>query len=431
VRTLDVMRVAIVTESFEPTINGVSGSIRHVLAELAALGHEALVIAPGRGPAESAGFPVVRLPAMPAPAVYRSFPIGLPLVRRIEAVLRDFRPDVVHLASPVLMGGAGALAARRVGVPSVAVFQTDLASFARHYHLGWTGPALWSWLRHLHELADSTLVPSSATYDALACRGFPRLTIWPRGVDLEQFAPERRSRVLRSVLGGSEALLVGYVGRVAVEKRVDLLPAVAGLDGVRLVVVGTGPAHPWLRRHTLGSAHLGWRSGADLGRAVASLDVLVRPGADETFCQTVQEALAAGVPVVAAAAGGPLDLVRNGVNGVLVAPGSATALGRAVESLVRARSCGRGWPAAPARRWSIAPRPQSRRAWSSTFGPSSADRPVGTSSADRPPNGTQPEPAAATARSRLAERFSERCVPRLGPTFVARGDCRSSRAHCV
>lgn len=334
-RTLEVMRVAIVTESFEPTINGVSGSIRHVLAELAALGHDVLIVAPGRGPDESGGYPVVRIPAVPAPAVYRSFPIGLPFVRRIEGVLRDFRPDVVHLASPAVMGGAGALAARRVDAACLAVFQTDLASFARHYHLGWTGPAVWAWLRRLHDLADRTLVPSTATYDALARRGFVRLALWPRGVDLLQFSPDQRCRVLRGVLGSPTAVLVGYVGRVAVEKRVDLLPAVAAVPGARLVVIGTGPAHPWLRRHTPDAAHLGWRSGDPLGRAVASLDVMVNPGADETFCQTVQEALAAGVPVVAAAGGGPLDLVHDRVNGLLVEPGSGPALTSAVDALVR------------------------------------------------------------------------------------------------
>lgn len=123
------------------------------------------------------------------------------------------------------------------------------------------------------------------------------------------------------------------------------------------MVVGTGPAHPWLRRHTPGAAHLGWRNGPALGRAVASLDVVVSPGADETFCQTVQEALAAGVPVVAAAAGGPLDLVRDDANGVLVAPGSASALASAVASLVgdpdlRTRLADGARPSVAHRSWS-------------------------------------------------------------------------------
>lgn len=335
VETLGYVRIAVITESYEPTVNGVTGSVRHILPELAALGHDVVVLAPGRGPTVSAGFPVVRLPALSAPAVYRSFPVGLPVTRRVEAILREFEPDVVHLAAPTVLGAAGALAARRLGVPSVAAFQTDLAGFARHYGLGWAGPALWAWLRRVHSLADRTLVPSSATGRALEARGFERLATWPRGVDLDQFAPSRRDEGLRRALGAPERVLVGYVGRVAAEKRIDLLPSVTALPGVRLVVIGTGPAHPWLRRRTPSAAHLGWRKGTELGVAVASLDVVVSPGTDETFCQTVQEALAAGVPVVAAAAGGPLDLVRHGHNGLLVAPGSARQLALAVGRLTQ------------------------------------------------------------------------------------------------
>ncbi len=337
VETVGYVRIAVITESYEPTVNGVTGSVRHLLPELAALGHDVVVLAPGRGPTVSAGFPVVRLPALSAPAVYRAFPIGLPVTRRVEAVLREFEPDVVHLAAPTVLGAAGALAARRIGVPAVAVFQTDLAGFARHYGLGWAGPALWAWLRHVHALADRTLVPSSATRATLEARGFARLATWPRGVDLDQFTPSRRDEGLRRALGGPDRVLVGYVGRVAAEKRIDLLPSVAALPGVRLVVIGTGPAHPWLRRRTPSGAHLGWRNGTELGTAVSSLDVLVAPGADETFCQTVQEALAAGVPVVTAAAGGPLDLIRHRHNGILVAPGSARQLALAVGELTRHR----------------------------------------------------------------------------------------------
>lgn len=324
-----------VTESYEPTINGVTGTARHVLAELGRLGHDVVVIAPGRGPTTSAGFPVVRVPALHAPPMYGSFPVGMALSGRVERILREFEPDVVQLCAPVVLGASAAMAARRLGIPSVAVFQTDLAGFTRHYGLGWTGPMLWSWLKRVHCMVDRTLVPSAATMAELTARGFPRLATWPRGVDLDQFTPDRRDPALREHLGSPGVTLVGYVGRVAAEKRVDLLPSIAALPDTRLVVVGTGPAHASLRRSTPSAAHLGWRTGTALGAAMASLDVLVNPGADETFCQTVQEGLASGVPVVAAAAGGPLDLVQHGHNGLLVEPGSARALARAVGALAR------------------------------------------------------------------------------------------------
>ncbi|HEY0639882.1 MAG TPA: glycosyltransferase, partial [Pseudonocardiaceae bacterium] len=154
------MRVAIVTESFLPVVNGVSNSVAQVLDHLRRGGHEALVVAPGDGPAEHAGAPVVRVPAVDLPVV-DSLPIGLPSGRVLGA-LRDFGPDVVHLASPFVLGARGLGAARRLDVPVVAVHQTDVAGFAAAYGLRLTTRAAWRWTRRLHAAADRTLAPSSA-----------------------------------------------------------------------------------------------------------------------------------------------------------------------------------------------------------------------------------------------------------------------------
>ncbi len=326
------MRVAVVTESFLPQVNGVTNTVRRILEHLAVRGHEALVVAPRPGPAAYAGFPVVAVPGVGLPG-YREFKLGLP-TRRVEKVLRDFRPDLVHLASPIALGAAGARAARRIGVPCVAVFQTDVAGFARQYGFRGTDAMIWSWIRHIHRQADVTLVPSRASLEQLDAQGVPRLALWARGVDAARFSPAHRDRTLRAWLLGDREILVGYVGRLAGDKRVHLLAHLADLPKVRIVAVGDGPAAPSLRALIPSAALPGFLSGQALSAAYASLDVFVHTGADDTFGQCVQEAMASGVPVVAPAVGGPLDLVRPGHTGLLYKPDDTDDLKRRVAELV-------------------------------------------------------------------------------------------------
>jgi phosphatidylinositol alpha 1,6-mannosyltransferase len=352
---LRVMKIGIVSESFLPSINGVTNSVLRILEHFRDRGHDALVVAPGDGPSEYAGARVVRVPALPLP-VYRSFPIALP-TRRVESALRDFDPDVVHLASPTVLGGMGAVAARRIDVPAVAVFQSDLPAFARRYGVGVTAPVAWSWLRWIHRHAGLTLAPSSVVAWELEQRGFAPVARWGRGVDLDRFNPRHRSALLRRYLAPRGEVVVGYVGRLAAEKHVERLVRLADLPGTRLVVVGDGPLRARLERRLTRARFLGFRTGGDLSATVASLDVFVHPGEAETFCQAVQEALASGVPVVAPAAGGPMDLVRHGVNGWLFPSGRPDLLRGAVAELsadattraamsraARASVEGRTWP---------------------------------------------------------------------------------------
>ncbi|NUT91484.1 MAG: glycosyltransferase family 1 protein [Saccharothrix sp.] len=302
------VRVAIVTESFLPQVNGVTNSVLRVLEHLRAHGHQALVVAPGAGADHHHGTPVVRVPAVDLPR-FSSLPVGVP-TRKVLTALADFRPDVVHLASPFVMGARGLSAARRLGLPTVAVYQTDVAGFAGHYGLGLTARAAWRWTRRLHSQADRTLAPSTWAVEALREHGVPRVHRWGRGVDVDLFAPHRRDEALRRSLAPNGELLVGYVGRLSPEKQVERLRALRDVPGIRLVVVGEGPEEPTLRRDLPNAAFLGFRSGVDLAEAYASLDVFVHTGPHETFCQAVQEALASGVPVVAPDAGGPRDLVQ-------------------------------------------------------------------------------------------------------------------------
>lgn len=328
------MRVVIVTESFPPDVNGVAHCALQTARHLVDRGHLPLVVAPapapGSGPDTDAPCPVVRIPSLPLPG-YPQVRVALPS-RRLAAALVAHRPDVVHLASPFVLGVRGMAAAARFGVPAVAVYQTDLAGYARTY-MGAGEAAAWRRIRSVHAAADRTLAPSGAARSDLEEHGVPRVRLWPRGVDTVRFRPDRRDEALRRELAPNGELIVGYVGRLAPEKHVELLSGVCGLPGVRLVVVGDGPSGPHLAEALPGAVFPGRRTGDDLARIFASLDVFAHTGPFETFCQTVQEAMASGVPVVAPAVGGPLDLVAHGRTGLLVPPHDAAALRQAVRVL--------------------------------------------------------------------------------------------------
>ncbi|MEV3859628.1 glycosyltransferase family 1 protein [Streptomyces sp. NPDC050095] len=353
------MRVVIVTESFPPDINGVAHCALQTARHLAARGHDPLVVAPATaaGPEADAGAPcpVVRVPSLPLPG-YPQVRVALPS-RRVAQAVAAHRAQLVHLASPFVLGVRGMAAAARQGIPAVAVYQTDLAGYARTY-MGAGEAAAWRRIRGVHAAADRTLAPSTAALLDLEAHGVPRVRLWPRGVDALRFRPERRDDLLRAELAPGGELLVGYVGRLAPEKQVELLARACGLSGVRVVVVGDGPSETSLRGALPGAVFLGRRTGDELARIFASLDVFVHTGPFETFCQTVQEAMASGVPVIAPAAGGPLDLVAHGRTGLLVPPGDADAVRDAVWSLAadpglraaygaagRAAVAGRTWEA--------------------------------------------------------------------------------------
>jgi len=328
------MRVAIITESFPPDVNGVANTVLRVAQQLVSKGHQPLVIAPRppRGTRRVGPFPypVVRVPAMPLPG-YPSFRLGLPS-RRVRAALAEHDTDVVHLASPVFLGAFGSHAARKY--PMVAVYQTDLPSYARAYRLGQAGEATaWNWLRRIHNSAGRTLAPSTVTATGLLAHGMTNVWLWGRGVDTERFDPAKRSEQVRGKLAPGNELIVGYVGRLATEKRVEHLAGVAELPGVRLVIVGAGPGEAALRLQIPGAAFLGERRGEELAVLYASMDVFVHSGPYETFGQTLQEAAASGLPVIAPAAGGPLDLVDDGITGYLVPRGQPDAFTAAVARL--------------------------------------------------------------------------------------------------
>ncbi|MEU6860029.1 glycosyltransferase family 1 protein [Glycomyces sp. NPDC046736] len=337
------MRVALVTESFPPQVNGVARSVARAAAHLAARGIEPVVIAPAPGPGPRPVFdwPVVHVPSVRLPA-YKHFRAGL-ATRALDEALDAHQPDIVHLASPFGYTARAATWAERRGVPAVAVWQTDLPSYTRAYHLTAFEQLVWHRLRSIHSRAAVNLALSECTGRALAAQGIGGVAVLPHGVDTDRFHPKFRDQTLHEALAPDGELVVGYVGRLAREKQLHWLTGLAALPEIRLVIVGDGPRRRALERLLPQAAFLGSLGGDDLSRLYASLDLFVHTGPFETFGQTIQEAHASAVPVVAVDAGGAAELVDPGVDGTHFPTGDPEALAQTVAALAARRDVLREW----------------------------------------------------------------------------------------
>lgn len=338
-----IVKVAIVAESFLPHVNGVTNSVLRTLEHLALTGHEAVVITPASSlsgelkgqavPQQYQGFPVITVPSI-AMAMYPEVRLAAGGIGRLKKILAKEAPDVVHLASPFILGWRALRAAQELNIPSVAMYQTEVPTYAARYKIPWLTDRLWEHVRAIHTTADLTLVPSTFSRRQLESLGVSRLELGRRGVDTTQFTPSRRDLKFRTAIAPRGERVIGYVGRLAAEKQVEDLRVLNSLPNTRLVIVGSGPMESELRSLLPGAHFTGFLSGNRLAEVMASFDVFVHPGASETFCQTIQEAMACAVPVVAVGRGGPLDLVDSSRTGWLYAPGDLNELHDRVSDLI-------------------------------------------------------------------------------------------------
>ena len=234
----------ILTESFLPDVNGVTNSVLRSADYLLEQGHDLMIMAPQADglPTAYRGAPVTGMAAIGMPG-YAQVRLAATPRALMARVLAGFAPDVVHLASPINAGYRGLLAAQDLGLPTVAVYQTDVPGYASRYRVPALEPLLWQRVRTVHGAATLTLVPSSASLKQLREHGVARLHLWGRGVDARLFAPSRRDEDLRAHIAPGRKI-VGYLGRLAHEKQVSDLRALADLPDVTTVIVGDGPAGP-------------------------------------------------------------------------------------------------------------------------------------------------------------------------------------------
>lgn len=334
------MRILFVSESFLPHMNGVTNSVLRVVDHYATGGDDLAIIAPrwrgtDRFLRTTGGrrVPVHRIASVPL-AGYADVRIATTSATALRRRIADFQPDVIHLASPTILGGRAVVAAQKEGVPTVAVYQTDIPGYTARYGMPFLESASWQLLKDVHNRATVNLAPSTATRDQLIQHGIENVHLWRRGVDTSLFSGSLRDDSLRAQLAEPGERIVLYVGRLAAEKQVSDLEVVHDMPGVRLVIVGDGPERDALRRAMPRAHFAGHRSGTDLATYFASADLFIHPGELETFGQTIQEAMASGLPVVAPRRGGPTDLISPSCTGWLYTPGMLDEMRSAASDLL-------------------------------------------------------------------------------------------------
>ncbi|HZK31667.1 MAG TPA: glycosyltransferase family 1 protein [Corynebacterium sp.] len=322
------MKISMFTEVFLPKIDGVVTRVTRTLEQLAELGHEVQLFAPGDPPAEYAGFTVNRVRGFSFKPVYPEIKVGMPtpsIARKIE----EFQPDIVHAVNPVWLAAYGVLSARRRDIPLVASFHTNVPEYTESLRIGWLRQPAAAWIRMLHNQAALNLCTSGPMVDKANEQGFPNVELWPKAVDTEGYRPERRSRKMRARLsnGHPEAPLVVYVGRLSAEKDLARLAPIMRkvrerVPTARLALVGSGPQAAELKKllDPAFTTFTGYLSGADLQSAFASGDVFAFPSTTETLGLVALESFAAGVPVVGARAGGIPFVIDDEETGYLVDP---------------------------------------------------------------------------------------------------------------
>jgi glycosyltransferase involved in cell wall biosynthesis len=320
------LRLAVVTETFPPEVNGVARTIGTMVERLLGRGHRIQLVRPRQGrddaPAQRERLDTVLRPSVRIPR-YSELRMGLPAKR---ALLREWRlrtPQVVQIVTEGPLGGSALAAAKMLGIPVVSEFHTNFHAYTRHYGLGLFTSMVASYLRRLHGKADVTLVPTLELAEQLGAAGYRNLRVVGRGIDTAAFGPRERSDELRREWGaGPRDVVALCVGRLAPEKNLRLfLEAATAMraaqPSLKAVVVGEGPDGPALRAAQRDVHFAGMRSGADLARHYASADVFVFPSLTETFGNVTTEALASGLAVVAFDYAAARQYVRHGESGLL------------------------------------------------------------------------------------------------------------------
>lgn len=332
------LRVALFSGNYNYTRDGPTQALNLLVGRLLERGAAVRVYAPTVDtPAFEPTGDLVSVPSFALPGERGEYRIARGLPAATRADLEAFAPNIVHLSAPDWLGHRAVSWARHRGIPRVASLHTRFETYLQYYRAGFLEPALIALQKRFYNRVDCVMPPAHSMAEVIRGWGVTTpVAIWSRGIDHNRFTPARRDMAWRRELGiADDALAIGFLGRLVLEKGLDLVAEVAAeltRRGVRhkLLVVGDGPARGWLAERVPDAAFAGFQSGDPLGRAVASMDVFLNPSVTETFGNVTLEAMAAGVPAVAARATGAIDLIDEGVTGFLVPPREAGAYADAI-----------------------------------------------------------------------------------------------------
>jgi glycosyltransferase involved in cell wall biosynthesis len=320
------MRIAFFTETFLPKTDGIVTTLCQTIHQLRELGHEALIFSPDGGITEFENCRVVGMKSTAFP-LYPELRLALPRAS-MRRVLTEFKPDILHLADPALLGIAGLYyGGGKYGgalrLPVVVSYHTDLPQYLHYYGLGFLERHVWKILRIRHKRAAINLCTSTLMVRQLQEHGIEQIALWPGGVDADLFCPDRKSAAMRIRLtqGNPAAPLLLYVGRLSAEKDIETLRSwLQAFPSACLALVGDGPQRKRLEQHFEGLPvfFAGFLHKQELASAYASSDIFVMPSRTETLGLVVLEAMCSGLPVVAARAGGIPEMIQDGASGFLI-----------------------------------------------------------------------------------------------------------------
>lgn len=341
------LRVAVVTETYPPEVNGVARTIACVVEGLRERNHEVQLIRPSQSKGEQAGsdvrFHEVLMRGLPIPR-YPHLRMGMASKKSLVSLWSQRRPDVVHIATEGPMGWTALQAARQLKLPVCSDFRTNFHAYSKHYGIGWLHKPIMAYLRKFHNQTMCTMTPDEGLRRTLTDYGFHNVAVVARGVDTQLFNPAKRSESLRGQWGVAPGdLAVLHVGRLAAEKNLaTLLQAFEAIRQVqpraRLVLVGDGPARKALQQQCPQAVFAGMRHGDDLAAHYASGDLFVFPSMTETFGNVTPEAMASGLPVLAYDYAAASQLISPGRNGQLTPFGNAPAFVEAATRMCQNRA---------------------------------------------------------------------------------------------
>ena len=318
------MKIAFFTETFLPKVDGIVTRLTKTIDNLVQNGDEIVVFCPEGCPTEYKGAKIIGVAAMPLP-LYPELKLGLP-GPAVSDALENFKPDLIHVVNPAVLGLGGIWLAKSNNIPLIASYHTHLPKYLEHYGMGMLEPLLWELLKAAHNQALLNLCTSTAMVEELESKGIKRTALWQRGVDTETFKPEFRSQKMRNKLLGKypdkNSLLI-YVGRLSAEKQIERIkPVLEEIPDACLALVGDGPYRNQLEKifENTQTNFIGYLSGEELASAYASGDIFLFPSSTETLGLVLLEAMAAGCPVIGANKGGIPDIINDGVNGCLYDP---------------------------------------------------------------------------------------------------------------